>query len=157
MLTFTKRRALLLGAVATLALAGIAFAYWTAGGSGTGSASAAASTNDLTVVQTTSLTPMYPGDSAQTIAGKFNNSNSGPVYVDTVTASISDVTQAAGATGSCDATDFTLASAAMTVGHEVPAGTGVDSFTGATIRFNDKAANQDGCKGATVELTYTVS
>jgi len=152
-----KRRGLIvLGAVAALVVAGIAFAYWTAGGSGSGSGSAASGTSGLTAVQTTTLSPMYPGDSQQTLLGKFNNTNSGPVYVADVVASISGVTQAVGATGSCDATDFSLTSATMTVGHEVAAGSGVDSFSGAKIQFNDKGTNQDGCKGATVDLTYTI-
>jgi hypothetical protein len=29
--------------------------------------------------------------------------------------------------------------------------------TGPAIAFNNKASNQDGCKGATVNLTYTIS
>jgi hypothetical protein len=101
---------------------------------------------------------MYPGDSAQTISGNFNNTNSGPAYVGTVTASIASVTKAVGApAGTCDATDFTLASAAMTVNAEVPAGSAQGSWTGATIKFNNKASNQDACKGATVNLAYAIS
>ena len=156
--TSHKRKAVV-GVIAVLAVAGAAFAYWTAGGSGSGSASTASGTSNLTANQTTTLNPMYPGDSAQTISGNFNNTNSGPVYVGTVTASIASVTKAAGApAGTCDATDFTLASAAMTVNAEIPVGTGTGGFTGATIKFNNKAgANQDACKSATVALAYAIS
>lgn len=155
---FTKKRAGAVIAVAVVAVAGAAYAYWTAGGSGTGSASAASAQTPLTVNQTTTLVPMYPGDSPQTISGNFNNPNSGPIRVGTVTASIGSVTKAGGApAGTCDATDFTLASAAMSVDAEVAAGNGVGAFTGATIRFNNKASNQDACKGATVNLAYSVS
>ena len=46
----------------------------------------------------------------------------------------------------------------MTVGHEVAAGTGVDAWTGAQLQFNNKAAaNQDACKGATVDLSYAIA
>ena len=46
----------------------------------------------------------------------------------------------------------------MSVGAQVPVGTGVGSFTGATIKFNNKTAtNQDACKDATVTLSYTIS
>jgi hypothetical protein len=159
MLKFTKRRALLLiGAVATLAVAGVAFAFWTGGGSGTGGGAAAGAQNALTANQTTMLTAMYPGDSAQTISGNFDNTNSGPIHVSSVTVSIDSVTKAADApAGACDATDFTLASAVMNVNAEVLTGTAKGSFTGATIRFNDKATNQDGCKGATVSLAYVIA
>jgi hypothetical protein len=154
----TSRKQSVLGAVAAILLiAAGAYAYWTSTGSGTGSASAG-TTSAVTVNQTTTLSAMYPGDSAQTISGNFDNPNPGPVYVGTVTASISSVTKASGApSGTCDASDFTLASAAMTVNAEVPAGTAKGSWTGATIKFNNKATNQDACKGATVNLSYAVS
>ncbi len=154
----TNRKRTVLGAIAAvLIISAGALAYWTAGGSGTGSGSAG-TTTALTVNQTTTLSAMYPGDSAQTLSGNFDNSNPGPIYVGTVTASISSVTKASGApSGTCDATDFTLAGATMTVNAEVPAGSAKGSWTGATIKFNNKASNQDACKGATVNLSYAIS
>ena len=154
-----KSAAIMVAAVTVVAAGGAAFAYWTAGGSGTGSATTSASTSNVTVVQTSVVSSMQPGDAAQTLSGNFNNPNSGPAYVGTVTAAIGSVTKDAGApTGTCDATDYTLAGAAMTVNAEVPAGTAKGSWTGATIKFNNKAGvNQNACKGATVNLTYTVS
>ncbi len=153
-----KRKRKILAGLAVLCVAGGAFAYWSAGGSGTGSGSTASGTSALTANQTTVLAAMYPGDSAQTISGNFNNTNDGPVYVSTVTASIASVTKAAGApAGTCDATDFTLANATMTVNAQVPAGTGQGAWSGATIKFNNKATNQDACKGATVNLSYAIA
>lgn len=153
-----KKRTAVIAVGATLAVTAAAFAYWTAGGSGTGSGSAASSASALTANQTTTLTGMYPGDSAQTISGNFDNPNAASTYVATVTASISSVTKASGApAGTCDATDFTLASAAMTVGALVPSGTAKGSWTGATIKFNNKGTNQDACQGATVNLSYAIA
>jgi hypothetical protein len=153
-----RRRWLLLGVVPALVVAGAAFAYWTAGGSGSGSAAAAGAQAPLTANQTMTLAAMYPGDSPQTISGNFDNPNPGPIHVEKVVASIGSVTQAQGASGTCDASDFTLANPTMTVGTEVPSGSGKGSFSGATIRFNDKpSANQDGCKGATVKLAFAIS
>ena len=153
-----KRRGLVLGAILTLVVAGSAFAYWTAGGSGTGSAGVAAGQSALSANQTTTLTAMFPGDTAQVISGNFNNSNTGPVHVNTVTASIASVVKASNAVaGTCDATDFELAFAVMTVNKEIPVGTGVSSWTGAAIRFNNKSVNQDACKGATVNLAYEIA
>jgi hypothetical protein len=159
MFKFTKRRALIVGVVLALTVGGAALAYWTAGGSGTGSGSAAGAPSPLVAQQTTTLAAMYPGDSPQTISGNFNNSNAGPIFVNSVTTSIASVTKAAGApAGTCDASDFTLSNATMNVNSEVPAGNGKGSFTGATIQFNNKpAANQDACKGATVNLAYAIS
>jgi hypothetical protein len=159
MLKFTKRRGLMvLGVAVSLAVAGIAFAFWTGGGSGTGSGAAASAPSGLTAHQTTTLNAMYPGDSPQTISGNFDNPNSGPIYVSSVTVSISSVTKAVGAPGgTCDASDFDLANAAMSVNAEVPAGNAKGSFTGATIQFKNKAANQDACQGATVNLAYSIA
>lgn len=159
MRTKTKRT-LSIAAVTLLLLGGgsIAFAYWSAGGSGTGTALSASNT-PITVNQSTVITGLQPGGAAQTISGTFTNANTSPVYVTSVTAAISGVAKAGGApAGTCDASDYTLASAVMTVGAEVPVGTTVGSWTGATIQFNNKTAvNQDACKGATVTLTYTIA
>jgi hypothetical protein len=153
-----KRLGAVLTIVAVAAASTAAYAYWTAGGSGSGSVTAG-STVGLIPRQTTVLNPMYPGDSPQVISGNFDNGNDGPVYVTTVTASIGSVTKASGApAGTCDATDFTLASPVMTVNAQVPSGNGVSSFTGATIHFNNKASvNQDACQDATVNLAYAVA
>jgi len=152
-----KRLVVIVTAVLLLTGGGIAFAYWSAGGAGTGSATTGTSVA-ITANQTSTVTNMSPGDTAQTLSGTFTNTNSGPVYVTSVVASISSVTKAGGApAGTCDATDYTLANATMAVGAEVPAGTGVGSWSGATIKFNDKATNQDACKGATVNLAYVIN
>jgi hypothetical protein len=157
MARFTKRKVAAMTGVLVLG-GGTAYAYWTATGSGTGSASTQASVSTLTVNQVSTVTNMGPGDSPQTLSGTFNNSNPGPAYVGTVTASVASVTKAVGAVaGTCDATDYTLANAAMTVNTQVPAGTSQGSWTGATLKFNNKATNQDACKGATVNLAYTIS
>ena len=157
----SKRRVVVSALIAVLlAIAsGVAYAYWTGGGTGSGAASAATATSAVNPIQTTVLTAMYPGDGAQTISGKFNNTGSSPVWVATVTASIGTVTQAAGApVGTCNSTDFTLTDTVVTVNAEVPAGNNMGAWTGPTIKFNDKGAiNQDACKGATLVLNYTAA
>jgi hypothetical protein len=153
---FTKK-SLAVSAVAALLLGGgAAYAYWTAGGSGTGSA--ATGTNvAITAVQTSTVTAMAPGDSAQSLNGTFLNTNSGPVYVATVTASISSVVKDGGAVaGTCDATDYTLANAVMTINAEALAND-TSTWTGATLKFNNKVSNQDQCKLATVNIAYAIS
>jgi len=153
-----KTTAIMIAAVTVLAGGGAAFAYWTAGGTGTGSGATAASTSAVTAVQTSTVTAMQPGDTAQTLAGNFTNPNTGPVRVATVTAAIGTVTKAGGAVaGTCDATDYTLANAVMTVNADIAPGPANGVWTGATIKFNNKVTSQDQCKGATVNLAYTVA
>ncbi|MDH6238421.1 hypothetical protein [Cryobacterium sp. CG_9.6] len=153
-----KKRRIAIAALATVMLAGggAAFAYWTAGGAGTG-VGTAGSNVAISVVQTSTASNLRPGGAAQTLTGNFTNPNDSPVYVTSVTASISGVTKATGApAGTCDATDYVLTGPTMTVNTQVPAGTAQGAWTGATIAFNNKpAANQDACKGATVNFSYT--
>ena len=151
-----KTVAVAVGTAVLLSGAGVAFAYWTAGGAGTGTA--ATGTNvAITAVQTSAPVAMAPGDAAQSLNGTFLNTNSGPVYVTNVTASIASVFQGGVLAVGCDFTDYTLANAVMTVNAEALANDS-STWTGATIKFNNKpAANQDACKGATVNLSYSIS
>ncbi|HET6741637.1 MAG TPA: hypothetical protein VFH76_21985 [Kribbella sp.] len=149
-----RKKKIIIAAAATLVIgAGSAFAYWSTTGSGSGAGATSAGASDLTIAQTSTIANMYPGDAPQTITGTVTNNAANKAYVNTVTVSIDSVTKASGASGSCDATDYTLVTPVMTVGKDIAAG-GTESFTGATLQFNNKAANQDGCKGATVNLSY---
>lgn len=133
-----------------------AIVYWTAGGSGTGSASTGTNVA-ITAVQTSTPANLYPGGPTQPLSGNFNNPNVGPTYVATVTAAISSVTKAAGApVGTCDASDYQLTQPGA-VNADVPSGTGVGAWTGGSIRMINKSTNQDACKGATVNLAYTIA
>lgn len=135
---------------------GLAYGYWSITGTGAGSG-ATGTAAAITINQSSTVTGLAPGAPARTLSGTFSNTNSGPVYVTSVTASIASVTKATGApAGTCDATDYTLSGATMAVGAEIPTGTNQGAWTGATIAFNNKTnANQDGCKGATVAFSYT--
>jgi len=152
----TTKRNLAIAGVSLLLVGGasVAFAYWTAGGSGTGEAS----TGDnlpIVAVQTSTVTNLHPGGDPQALTGNFNNDNDGPTYVASVSVAISSVVPVGA--GVCDATDYVIAGSPMTVAADVPVGTGVGAWTGATINFVNKATNQDGCKGATVNLAYTIN
>ncbi len=146
-----RTTAIIAGVVVLLVGAGAAFAYWTNSGAGTGDADTG--TNVAVVVnQTSTVTGMAPGVAAQALSGNFDNANAGPVYVAAVSATVSGTD-----TPGCGATDYTIAGTA-TVGAQVPAGTGVGSWSGLTIQFNNKAGvNQDACKNANVTIAYTSS
>jgi hypothetical protein len=150
-----RKWAAALGAVFLLAAAG-AYAYWTGGGSGTGSA-ATGTTAAITVTQTSVITGLYPGAAATPVAGKFNNTNSGPVYVNDVSATISSVT-GPNITGPlpCTAADYQLNGFPVQVRTQVASGAAQGNWSGsASIQMLNSGSNQDGCKGATVNLAYT--
>ena len=148
---FTRRTGLLaVGAAVAVASAGVAYAYWTNSGAGAGSAATGTDTS-IAVVQTSTVSGLAPGLPAKTLSGTFNNPNSSPVFVHSVTVSVTGTDKAG-----CDATDYTLSSPTMLVDAEVQPGSAQGSWSGATLAFNDKpSANQNACKGATVNLSYT--
>jgi hypothetical protein len=157
----SKRRIAAIAIISLILVGGggaATYAYWSAGGSGVGSATTGVNSS-ITAVQTSSVTGLVPGSPAQTLSGNFNNGNTSPVYVTSVVASISSVTEVGSPTGYvCSAADYTLTNPTMAVGAEVPAGTAKGAWTGATIAFNDLAGvNQNNCKGATVNISYTIN
>lgn len=153
----TRRLALIAASAAVALLAAVAgYAYWTTGGSGTGSATAG-TTSNLTVNQTSTVTGLYPGGTAQALSGNFNNPNAGAVTISSVTATVSGVTGAGTdlTKPACTTSDFTIGGSAA--GSSVPSGTGVGSWSGLTIQMVNGAGNQDNCKGATAQIAYTAN
>jgi len=143
-------------------IGGGAYAYWTLTGGGSGSATTGTVAGTLTVNQTSTISDLRPGGTAQTLSGDFDNTDTSPVYVASVTATVSSVTKAEGApAGTCTTGDYTIVGSPWAVGTEVASGTSVGSWgttgTPMTIVFNDTAANQDACQGATVTITYSTS
>jgi hypothetical protein len=139
----------------TLMAAATGFAYWTNGGSGAGTG--ATGTNvAITVTQTTTPSGLYPGGPTAALAGQFNNTNASKVYVNQVSATIASVTGPnITVPNPCTAADYQLNGFPVTVGAEVASGTAQGSWSGASVQLLNASTNQNGCKGATVNLTYT--
>lgn len=95
---------------------------------------------------------LYPGGPAHTLSGNFTNSGTSPVTVAAVTATLGKV---AGGRGSCDLDSFELNGPVMTVDRQIPVGVDVGSWGGATIRMLETTRNQDGCRAADVQISYT--
>jgi hypothetical protein len=152
----TKRVAAI-AAVLALAAAGIATAYWTQGGGGTGSAGTGTTTS-IVVHQTSPVAGLYPGGPAVTLSGNFDNSNAGPVFVTAVTAVVDPLFSARLdlSKPACTPGDFVIAGAAP-VGASIPSGNAVGAWTGLTIQLQNLATNQDNCKNVTVPIIYTAS
>ena len=147
------------GAVLLVTGAGVASAYWTSSGAGSGTATAGANM-PVTINQSTGVPAMYPGQAAVTLAGTFNNTNQGSTYVTEVTATGYTIDAAhvtAGCTGAQG--NYTLGGMAVVAGNDVaPGAPSVGShWTGLTIAMNNLATAQDACKGAVVTITFASS
>jgi hypothetical protein len=155
-----KTAAIVTAGVIGLATAGGAYAYWTSLGGGTGSASTAAGSQNVFLVTGGVANAMFPGDSAQNATATVKNTSSESYKIQSVTAYVT--TNKDGCTGSdyklngtaAPSTAATAVSLGVTPVELAPAATTTVDFT---LQFNNKATNQDACKGADVTLHYTAS
>ena len=155
-----KKRALVILAavVAASGVGTIAYGYWTETGAGTGGATDA-TTSALTVNQTSTVAGLYPGSAPQALSGNFDNPNTSPVTLTSVTASVSDVKKGGvSIAATCDPSNFSIAGTG-TVGNSgvVPSGNAKGSWSGLTIQLLNTSSNQDACKGASPVISYSAS
>ena len=141
--------------VAVLALGGLAFAYWTQGGSGSGS-STAGTTSAITVNQTGTPSGLYPGGPAAALSGTFTNPNPGSVLISSITATVRTFSsQSDTGKPACTQADFAIGGTSGA--NTVPTGTGVGSWSGLTVSLLNGAGNQDNCKGVSITVDYTAN
>jgi hypothetical protein len=162
MFKFTRKRVLAaLSVVSILVVAVAAYAYWTTSGSGSGSATAGSDAG--VTVAGDPANGIYPGGSSAVTTVITNSSSTQAQQVSNLHVTISiDSTHA---TAGCDAADFTYkadseASGAsnphtVTLNHEIAAGGTYD--VAGKVFMADTNVNQDACKGATVNLAYSVN
>jgi hypothetical protein len=141
------KRAMVLTAVAVLAIAGAAFAYWTTTGGGDGTASVG-TVNAISVTQTSHPANLYPGGDAQALDGYITNDNDSKVKVASVTAKVTGTDK-----DGCSADNFVIGGSAP-IDAEITKGAD-KSFTGLTLAMKNTGDNQDACKNATVSIKYT--
>jgi hypothetical protein len=167
----TRTVAILAGIGVAVAGGGLAFAYFTNVGAGTGTAGTG-SNNPIVVKQTGPLTAMGPGIAAQQLSGNFDNlDNTGPVFIKSVTATVTSVTIGTPQTpaAGCGPANFVIgvgtdagttasATTASTPNAEIPVGSAQGAWSGLTIQFkNSTTVNQDACKNTTANITYVAN
>jgi hypothetical protein len=137
---FTKRTRILLGVIAACAaLAAVgAYAYWTASGTGSGTASVGTDSG-VSIVVTDTGSALYPGGSATITFHVHNNSTTSSVEVGKVVQD-GPVT---GLTGGCSASDFSFADVTL---NETVAASGDGADKTGTLSMANTGSNQDACK-----------
>jgi len=150
---------------AVLVGGGVAVAYWTTTGNGTGTGAVGAGTTQVTVAQDSAVSGLVPGGPAKPLDFTVSNPTSGPLQISDVAVSVA-VTSSP---GTCSAADFSITQPSKpSLGTPLQvagggslsftsAGSGATGGTGAAIAMVNSSSNQDGCKGATLDLTYAVS
>ncbi len=143
-------------AVAGLASTGVAYAYWTTTGSGTGTAVTGTSVA-VTVAQVGSITAMSPGSLPQAVDFSITNPAATNQFITSVAVAITGVTGPnITIANPCNAGDYALTQPTATYGDLAP---GLHSYSpsGSTLQLVNSSSNQDGCKGATVALSFSAS
>jgi hypothetical protein len=150
------RRAVM-GIVAGVAGLGLLFgasaAYWTGGGAGTGTVVTSTAPAPMVITQTADVGHLAPG-SEVALAGVITNPNNVGIQAGTLTAEITGVSNGA------NLGDFTLKfpnNSPVVINQMVPGLNGTLPWSGIMLRYHSTALNQDGGKGVTVTITYTLT
>jgi hypothetical protein len=135
-------------AVVMLVAAGGAYAYWTGGGSGSGSASVG--TNGAVTLTAAVTAGIAPG-TAVPVSFTAANATASPIEVTTLhlVSIVADAGPAACATG-----DFSMAD--VTEAHQVPANATAEALpTDGSLVYANTGVSQDACKDAVLTLTLS--
>src|ERR1700712_1052104 len=146
----TRKRLVAVAAIMALALSGVAYAFWTGGGTGT--AGGTVSSGGEVTLTGTVADGSAPGVAVAVHMTAANASSSsitvGDVQLDSITV---DAGHAA-----CETGDFSMAS--VTENHAVPAGATAEALPAdGSLAYGETSADQGACKGATLTLNLSVS
>jgi hypothetical protein len=146
----TKRRLVILTSAAALALAGIAYAFFSSTGGGTGSAGVGSAATALTLHG--SITGSLSPGGSKDVTLTADNTNGADVKLGSVSGTVSvDQTHV---DAGCDASNFTFTGA--TENQNIPANTnGVALTNNGSVSMPTSSSNQDVCQGA--QLTLNLS
>ena len=149
----TRKRALLSAVVASAALAAVAFAFYstTGDGSGSGGTTANGYADTLNITGDANASTLVPNSSVP-ISGNVSNDNSGAAAVGTITGSVTNVDESG--TGTCALNNFVIENISLAPGTVIP-GNGDAAFTASLRMVDSTTVNQDPCKNAELDITWS--
>jgi len=153
-----KKLAIVASVLVSMVVAGTAFAYWTASGSGTGSANAAAATQDGYTLSASGFGGIYPGSTANVaITATPNALNKAHVKVANISLALTPVTT--GVSG-CDPSWFTVDTISSLNPVLAPTDSGVAAGSAVlhmsdALDANSAPVDQNACKGVSITLHFT--
>ena len=153
-----KHKLVTLGVIAALATTGVAFAYFTSTGSGTGSATVGSSTA-LTVAFGTVTGTMYPGSGSSTLPYTITNPSAGHQNLAATTATVvndgaGNIKDANVAVPGCLATWFTVTNSGPA---PVDLAGGASTTGSVAVTMANAASNQDACQTHHPDITVNAS
>jgi hypothetical protein len=151
-----KAKTIIAGAaIAGLASTGVAYAYWTTTGAGSGGATTQSENAAAFTVGTATFgsATLYPGGVAETQTIAVTNSGAATVALHGVTADILSSTFQVG----CTAADYTVTGWTASSPGYVTLLAGAHQDVTVSVQMKDLNANQDGCQGQVLVLTTHAS
>lgn len=143
-----------------LAGGGVAYASWSASGTGAGTA-ATGDTMDFTFTSTVDETGLTPGGPPEDVAFTVTNPGTGSKMLAAVAVTVADATGTAWGADSdpaapegCSADDYTVGDVTITPG-QIAGGAHLDGTVSMTM--NNLSTDQDACKGQTIPLYFAAS
>ena len=157
-MTIEKRtkKFVIAGIAAALVLGGggAAFAYWTAQGIGSGTATTGESVAFLVTSDPPVGDPLTPGGPAQTVTINVTNEAEGDQTLLAVTAQIANPDGTAWIVTGCSAADYTVGTPVFVYGG-IASGATLSGTV--TIELINSGVNQDGCQNVDVPLYFVAN
>jgi hypothetical protein len=154
----SKKRVLLTAAIASLALVAVAIAYWTTNGTGSGSGSTSAQADGaITLVGVIDDATLAPGKTSPITITATNTDTKTDLRVQSTTLTDVNVVDDGTAHDGCLESWFTSSGSPVAQNQTIEADSNPVEDLNAkhSISFANDAANQDECKGATIEFTLS--
>jgi hypothetical protein len=157
-LVLSRRKTVIVGLTAAMAItgSGVAFAWWSSLGTGDGSATTAASSATLTITPGPQVGVLQPGGASVTVPFTVTNTGSAPVMVQNATVTLADSEGAAWVPPVGCAIAGYHVSAALTGGAQEIDAAATAAGT-VTITLEDLESDQNACKDASLPLHISVS
>jgi len=160
MFHFTKKRAVVIAVVGSLALGAGAYAYFTSTGAGTGTASVGSTTAFDVSVSSNSTGTLYPGAGSQTLDYVVTNPSSGHQNLSSAVASVAssggDIISGTAPVTGCKASWFTAVASSTNPLPQDLAGAGTSSGT-VLVTMQNASESQDSCQGKAPNITVNAS
>jgi hypothetical protein len=143
------------GAVVAMAIGGLALAYWTTSGNGSGSATTGTSSSFVVTTDAATGGPLSPGGPSESVTIHVNNPSTGHQQLSTVHVTVANSNGSAWTSvAGCSAADYAVTDPTFSA-QDLAAGATYD--TSVTIAMNNLSSSQDGCKNVTVPLYVAAS
>jgi hypothetical protein len=155
----TKKRVLVLGVIAALAVAGVAIAYFTSTGTGTGSASVGKASAYTVTVSSDTSNGLYPGAGEETLTYKVKNNSAGPQNLESTSASVAssggNITEGGTPVAGCKASWFKAVNHPPALPKDLASNGEAEGTV--TVTMEDAAENQNACQEKKPDITVNAA